>query len=740
MSKKGLKKILLMVFLFLVAGVVTLVWRNLKQEDDEVIKTTLNKATLPVVTPTVEGQEMNNLFGYVGDMNVAGMRDTITPLSNSRRLNLEVNTYGLTVKTIRYELKSLNGKELVENTTVKNWTDEKNKISLNLLFQDMLDKNREYLLILHLVDDGDRDIKYYTRVVLSDDLKTKKMIDFVKEFHQKVLGTTSNVSLASYLKGTTDDTRTFGTVTLNGTFRQLTWGSLSLKEIKEARISLTDINESIATFRLESTVEFIDDKGVTQTCIVDEGITVQYIYSQWYVLSYERNASQVFNATTDQISGNKIQFGIQPTGGVEVISSPDGEYQAFAINGELWRYSTNSKEKSKVVKVFSFNQEEPDLRADYLGHNIKIVSVKDNGQVDFVLYGYMNRGGHEGEVGMGFYHYLPSENSLEEVFYLAYDKSFELLEKQLGKLCYINEEDILYLMFDQVIYAIDFKGKESGTVVDHITEDKISISLDGSAVAWQEDSQDYGAKTLQVLYMNTRKQISVSAKNGEQLRTLGFVNGDFVYGVVNVEEAKTLSSKENVPMSKLVIVNNEGSEQLSYSKENIYIQSIDISKSENIRIHRLKKSSRGSLQETEDDILVQNKNSKLNTTYEVETTSDTSSGMVWNLNIKTDSYDGNYKQVDTYYIKSHSNINLDIQDDSDTASYYSYAKGKLQGIYTSISEAIKANYADIGTVVNRNGNYVFRRGYRQNVNHSIEVKNQKTKKNPWKIVLRLYYL
>ncbi len=73
---------------------------------------------------------------------------------------------------------------------------------------------------------------------------------------------------------------------------------------------------------------------------------------------------------------------------------PGGRFIPYDINNGM------------IIKVFSFRDAEGiDERENWNHHDIKIVSVDEAGSIDFVVYGYMNRGTHEGEVGTGVYHY-----------------------------------------------------------------------------------------------------------------------------------------------------------------------------------------------------------------------------------------------------------------------------------------------------------------------------------------------
>ena len=67
-------------------------------------------------------------------------------------------------------------------------------------------------------------------------------------------------------------------------------------------------------------------------------------------------------------------------------------------------------------KVFSFEGEDyRDSRNNYQKHAIQIMKMKNNGDIAFLVYGYMNRGKHEGENGISVYQYTASDQKIEEL-------------------------------------------------------------------------------------------------------------------------------------------------------------------------------------------------------------------------------------------------------------------------------------------------------------------------------------
>ena len=90
----------------------------------------MSEATLPTIVLLENGQEINTLFGYTSEMNTDYMRDTITPLFNNLSLPVVINTYGANVEAINYKVRTLNGDRLVEDTDVREFAVDGEKIKV----------------------------------------------------------------------------------------------------------------------------------------------------------------------------------------------------------------------------------------------------------------------------------------------------------------------------------------------------------------------------------------------------------------------------------------------------------------------------------------------------------------------------------------------------------------------------------------------------------------------------------
>ena len=84
--------------------------------------------------------------------------------------------------------------------------------------------------------------------------------------------------------------------------------------------------------------------------------------------------------------------------------------------------------------------------------------------MDFLVYGYMNRGTHEGETGVALYTYDALTNSVEERVFIESRESFAVLQSKLGEMAYVNDDGQFYIFLDGAVNRIDLNTMEYATV------------------------------------------------------------------------------------------------------------------------------------------------------------------------------------------------------------------------------------------------------------------------------------
>lgn len=223
-----------------------------------------------------------------------------------------------------------------------------------------------------------------------------------------------------------------------------------MQQIKEA-------NETTTSIKQEYMISAQDENGQTEYYTVSEFYRMRESDGEIILLDFERSAQQIFDPELGVLTKSGINLGV--TGeDTKYVTNTAGDIVAFVVNGDLWCYNRSA---NKTIRVFSFRENgSMDDREQHGEHDVNIVRVDDAGDVTFVVYGYMNRGNHEGEVGAAVYYYRAERNVATEEIFVPADISYEMLKKQLDRLSYVNKQREMYLYLNENLCKVDI---ETGT-------------------------------------------------------------------------------------------------------------------------------------------------------------------------------------------------------------------------------------------------------------------------------------
>ena len=140
-------------------------------------------ATLPLIYMEREGRELNLLHGYTKSMDGATIRDAVYPLPTDRIVDFRVEYPDAKVQKISYEVRSADTTRLVEDGEITDYSRSGRTLEASLKLKDLLDENEEYLLVIRLGLEKDREAYYYTRVKNIGDNHLDECLNFVDEFH-----------------------------------------------------------------------------------------------------------------------------------------------------------------------------------------------------------------------------------------------------------------------------------------------------------------------------------------------------------------------------------------------------------------------------------------------------------------------------------------------------------------------------------------------------------------------------
>lgn len=234
-------------------------------------------------------------------------------------------------------------------------------------------------------------------------------------------------------------------MTINSTLSQVTWNQFKGVPLSEPAVAVREIQGSYNVVTLSYVMTSTGDNGELEYYNVEEYYRIRYTASRIYLLNFERTMNQIFRGENDSFYDNCIQLGIR-SGDIAYQSNENGSVVCFVQEGELWSYDENN---DRLYQVFSFRGFEGiDDRENYDEHDIKIIDIDEAGSINFAVYGYMNRGEHEGEVGIGIYHFDSVANTVEEEAFLPSTQSYQVMKSNIGQLIYENEDNELFIMME----------------------------------------------------------------------------------------------------------------------------------------------------------------------------------------------------------------------------------------------------------------------------------------------------
>ena len=478
--KRILTKIGILAALFVIA-VLVISSRMNKQTTDN--KTDLEAASLPVLSMEIDGNELNQLLGYKQEMQVDFMRDSLTPIDTDKEITLAITPCGHKIKSVAYEVRTSDGSKVVENAKIKSFSKEENTQKATFAIQQPIRMNQEYSLRFAVETDKET-VYYYTRLIQRAGLNTDKYLEFAETFYQLCLDKSSRSELTKYLETDSSmNSQSYTEVNIKSTNDMVSWGKLEPQLFRKGIPTIKDINETTGSISIEYMISAKDEEGNQELYHVTDFYRMRYTQARVMLLDFERSARQVFDGNLPVITKDGINLGVASKE-VQHVTNQNADIVAFVQEGELWSYN---KTANKLTRILSFREDgESDIRYESTAHSMKIIRVGETGDVDFVLYGYMSRGSHEGVVGTGVYHYSNDQNVLEEKFFLPTTQSYEFLRKDLEKLSYISTQDQLYLLLEGSLYRFDTQSKEYEVLKSGIPKDGFYVSATNAHAAWME--------------------------------------------------------------------------------------------------------------------------------------------------------------------------------------------------------------------------------------------------------------
>lgn len=663
--------------------------------------TETQQPTFPLLTISVDGKDINELHGYQGDVDASLIRDSITPVyENQVKVILKDATEDISV--VSYKLYDTDNKTVLGNGDTA-FHKGKEKSTANIQIKERLENGKTYLMELSVKQDN-KTIRYFTRIIYGTSFHLKECLNFAEKFHNAALTEGNTEFISQYLEtaeGTTSNN--LSNVTLKSTQEAVSYATLKPQVESIYPATVKEISDNVTSVELRYILSAENSDGTKQYYQATEYFRIRYAKDRMYLLNYERNMEAYMRYDTIDRSNNRILLGIG-SNQKQVVSKKGGKKVAFVVQDELWYYDY---QKSNMYKVFSFEGEDyRDSRNNYQKHDVQIMKMKSNGDISFVVYGYMNRGKHEGNNGIAVYQFSASDQRIEELAFIPTKIQYDMMKNDIKKGAFLSDDGDFYFYLDGAVYQVDVESGKSKILAKNITDDMTVISDNGMLALNQFKNK------IKIIDLATQKTDNISCGKNEVLRPIGFIGKDFIYGIG--EKSEIVRQKDGsylYPLTKVFIRSNKKNVK-TYGEDGTYITDANVD-STTISLTHSRKSGKGYKKVNESYIRYKDKKENkvvLEYGYTGTRLNHLYLGFPEDVYIQTrpDYLSTNVEEAD-----NDTEITF-AENDNKYNDAYVYTGGKLSGIYSNMKDAIKVAEQGGGVVVNYNQMYLWEKGIAQN--------------------------
>ena len=336
------------------------------------------------------------------------------------------------------------------------------------------------------------------------------------------------------------------------------------------------------------------------------------------------------------------------------------------------------------------------------------MKIEDNGDATFLVSGYMNRGEHEGQVGVSLCRYSYSDNDVTERLFIPMAIPYNILTQNVGGVSYVSN-DKFYILIDETLYSVDLVSKEIMTEITGLKENSYAVSDAGDAIAYSVSGDICNTDTIRVLNMSNDSAYELKADEADTLRPLGYIDSDFIYGMAHKEDiVSDADGSRTYAMYKVGIMDVDYNIIKQYEQPDIYVSDTEV-EGKRITLTRIVKSGSGYVSTSIDQLINKDENVVENVVKADTISTDARKQELYiDLITKVNDISVSYRTSGEIIFKDNTSLELEDEFTWD-GRYYVYGYGTFQGSRTQLESAITLAYDTYGTVVDCDSKSVWKR-------------------------------
>ena len=678
--------------------------------------TTMEDATFPLVAIKSGDNRINLLHGYSNNLAANMLREAVTPLDPEQTFEVLIDSAGFDIKKLNYEIREFVGNSLIETDSVSVFEEDGDVKSAKIKLKAELVREKEYAIKITLITSKSKKMYFYHRIKIYENAHLNEKLDFIINFHNSIMNKATAENMKMYLEPLKEaDNSSLAYVNINSSYDLVSWGDLQPTILTEVIPTIKEIYYDTASVELNYIAE-AEVSGTIEQYRVIEFYRIRYSKDRIYLLNYERTMESIFDINLASVVKSELKLGITSDYEVPFMAGNDKVKLAFVRNRELWFYDLA---KNEIMKVFTFRQEKTDyLRELYDQHDIRILNMDAEGNLDFLVYGYMNRGQYEGRVAVVLYHFIRAENRIEELVYIPVEEPYQRLKENLSELSYVNSKNVFYFHIYNNIYSYDLITRELSDIATGINKDQIVVLKNLNYAAWQENADPKIAKKICIMNLESGDVQTINARTGYNIRLMDMINSNIIYGFVKEGDiASMMDGSIMAPLSEVEIASVDKNILKSYSDPNYYISGLEVK--DNIvelrRVQKVTENGRTAYVLAQADYIM---NQVKTETQIIDVTSRVTKQALMEYYMTLPSGFVMEKLPDllstvSTVISHDPTVRLPVEEQGQLL-YYPYVTGGIAGAYKNASAAIEVAKLRVGVVLDSKQQLIWERGVKSN--------------------------
>ena len=441
---------------------------------------------------------------------------------------------------------------------------------------------------------------------------------------------------------------------------------------------------------------------------ITEDYRVRYVDEEnVYLLDYKRNQEALFTPDNVNLTSNSFKIGVTKDENYQYMANAKQTKVAFTQARQLWYYDYNG---GTITNVYGFCQNDnyTDVRVTYDENNIKILNMSDDGDITFAVYGYMNRGVHEGKVGIAVYRFEAKKDRMQEVLFIENNKPYSILKEDMETLLYLNKDGEFYYFDNDSVVKVDTVSKKSEIFIEDVLNEHLAVSDDNHLIGYPNELLPENTTRVTVLDLDTKKSWTLDADSGERLETIGFVEEDLILGRIREGDIEVALDKTvTCPISTIDIINQKKEVVKTYGSTGVYV--IEATAKEGVvYLERVRKIN-GEFEPTTQDFITYKEKENEDEIKVAYKYTDNAYNQLYMTFPQYIYVTNKPKLMITKQTVNEEDTTVKIAFDHINKKFYAYGQGQYMTDYLNLNEAVRVAYENAGVVLDENGVIVWRK-------------------------------